>query len=521
MAALVRQFYTKPIPADAVRVTHKNKPAVRTIGPDGKPIIAPLTKDGKRCRVPSAKWYGQFTDADGVIQRVPLSTNKAASQQMLNELVKNAELVRAGVRNEFTASASTPLTELLTEYRQHSADAGNCPKQYEQSVRRCESVFEGCGFFALAHLNPETANRWLAERRALPRNNGGFGIQTSNHYIASLKAFGNWCVRTRRLPTNPFQHLRKLNVELDVRHQRRDLLPDELNRLLSATTTGRSFRGLSGADRWMLYLVACFTGLRASELASLTPTSFRLDAETPTVTVAAAYSKHRREDVVPLHPNLVGELRAWFSGKPLNVLLWPGKWASQCSAASMIRKDIDKARSSWIGEALSEDERASRERSDFLRYRNVAGEVIDFHSLRHTFITRLVQAGVLPKDAKELARHSTITLTMDRYSHVGIQDTAAAVGKLAFSGSAPVPLTLPLTLTPDNERVETRTIGEVLAEIPNPLSVPEVLAVRTFEDDQGVLKAEREGFEPSLPLQVNQFSRLTHSTALPPLRQAV
>ena len=30
--------------------------------------------------------------------------------------------------------------------------------------------------------------------------------------------------------------------------------------------------------------------------------------------------------------------------------------------------------------------------------------------------------------------------------------------------------------------------------------------------------AEREGFEPSLPFPVNQFSRLTHSTALPPLQ---
>ena len=35
-----------------------------------------------------------------------------------------------------------------------------------------------------------------------------------------------------------------------------------------------------------------------------------------------------------------------------------------------------------------------------------------------------------PKDAKELARHSTITLTMDRYAHVGLQDTTTAIAKL-------------------------------------------------------------------------------------------
>jgi len=55
--------------------------------------------------------------------------------------------------------------------------------------------------------------------------------------------------------------------------------------------------------------------------------------------------------------------------------------------------------------------------------------------LRHTFVTNLVNAGVAPKEAKELARHSTITLTMDRYAHVGIRDTAVAVGKLSLPAS--------------------------------------------------------------------------------------
>ena len=35
------------------------------------------------------------------------------------------------------------------------------------------------------------------------------------------------------------------------------------------------------------------------------------------------------------------------------------------------------------------------------------------------------------------------------------------------------------------------------------------------------VSAEREGFEPSLPLRVNQFSRLTHSTTLPPLHDGI
>ncbi len=42
------------IPADAERCSSKGKPAVRFAGPDGKPVVAPLTKCGTRCRVKSA-----------------------------------------------------------------------------------------------------------------------------------------------------------------------------------------------------------------------------------------------------------------------------------------------------------------------------------------------------------------------------------------------------------------------------------------------------------------------------------
>src|SRR6516225_6788106 len=56
-----------------------------------------------------------------------------------------------------------------------------------------------------------------------------------------------------------------------------------------------------------------------------------------------------------------------------------------------------------------------------------AGLVADFHALRHTFITNLANGGVHPKVAQALARHSTITLTMDRYSHTLMGDQADAL----------------------------------------------------------------------------------------------
>jgi integrase len=52
---------------------------------------------------------------------------------------------------------------------------------------------------------------------------------------------------------------------------------------------------------------------------------------------------------------------------------------------------------------------------------------ITFHGLRHTHITNLLEAGVHPKVASDRAGHSSVSVTMDIYSHVieGMQQDAA------------------------------------------------------------------------------------------------
>jgi integrase len=94
-------------------------------------------------------------------------------------------------------------------------------------------------------------------------------------------------------------------------------------------------------------------------------------------------------------------------------------------------------RAGWRAEALSALEETSdpREReehvkSDYLQPEDATDRVADFHSLRHGFITYLVTANVPPKVAQMLARHSTISLTMDRYMHLGIVDLVAGLKRL-------------------------------------------------------------------------------------------
>src|SRR5262249_25826141 len=162
--------------------------------------------------------------------------------------------------------------------------------------------------------------------------------------------------------------------------------------------------GMTGPDRAMLYRLAVETGLRAGELCSLTRLSFNLDGDNPTVTVAAEYSKRRREDTLPLRPALASELRSFLVTKAPTALAFPTMPREH--VAKMFRADLEAAG---------------------IVYRDVNGLVADFHSLRHTFISNLARGGVHPKVAQSWARHSTITLTMDRYSHTLVEEQSQAL----------------------------------------------------------------------------------------------
>ena len=397
-------------------------------------LFRPTYHDKAGQKRKAKKWYGQYVDADGITRRVPLSANKTAAQQMLNGLVRKSELGRVGIIDHFEEHVKRPLTEHLTAWEESLQARENTDKHVRMKLSRVRRIVELCKFRFVADLSASRIEAALADLReqaaAVAESKDKpdrFGTQTSNHYLAAVKQFVRWLVKDRRIADNPLAHLEGGNVNLDRRHERRELADDELTRLFSFVRSAESCGKLDGPDREMLYLVSAYTGFRASELASLKPESFNLDASTPTVMVEAAYSKHRREDVLPLHADLVGRLRPWLSGKAAGELIWPGKWAAHNAAGKILQRDLKRARAAWINEARTDAEREHREESFFLSYRDADGRVADFHALRHTFISRLVRSGARPKEAQTLARHSTITLTMDRYAHTGLHDVAAAV----------------------------------------------------------------------------------------------
>ena len=97
--------------------------------------------------------------------------------------------------------------------------------------------------------------------------------------MTALKNFLNWLASDGRIGENPLAHLKKTKT---IRTSQRALEPDEVRRLLEATQAASERFGMTGYERAMLYRLAVESGLRASELRSLTVSSFDFDARTVT-----------------------------------------------------------------------------------------------------------------------------------------------------------------------------------------------------------------------------------------------
>ncbi|MEM1061072.1 MAG: tyrosine-type recombinase/integrase [Planctomycetota bacterium] len=95
--------------------------------------------------------------------------------------------------------------------------------------------------------------------------------------------------------------------------------------------------------------------------------------------------------------------------------VWEGGWRKHGEAVRVLKADLNAA-----GIPFAEDE----------------GRTVDFHALRHTYITNVVRGGANVKDAQTLARHSTVTLTIDRYAHAELRDLRNAVESLPTDTAA-------------------------------------------------------------------------------------
>jgi integrase len=397
--------------------------------PTPKTQRAPLNEAGDRI-VQAAEFYTvQYFDENGRRKKAPTRcADKDAAQQVANDLEAKVALRRQGIvdpaQEKFAREGRRPIEEHVADFHTELVARENTAKHVDMTVARVKYVIAKAGAAKVSDLTPSTVQQVIKGI-----HDAGRSLETVNSYLRAIKSFSRWLWRDKRTADDRLVTLEGFNTATEEqRHARREVTPEELAHLLTFVERHTlAAHKLSGPDRAMLYRIALGTGYRVNELRSLTPCSFSLDGDPPTITVEAACSKRRRRDEQPIRRDLADLLGPWLAERPEGERVF--RSMPRCMARTL-RSDLDAARAAWIAGAQSVAEKSAREESQFLRYEDEDGRYADFHALRHTYISGIVASGASVKTAQTLARHSTSELTVGRYSHPRLLDLHGAVESL-------------------------------------------------------------------------------------------
>jgi len=200
---------------------------------------------------------------------------------------------------------------------------------------------------------------------------------TFNQFVCALRfLYRTTLGRPETIPLVPFGKRPKTLPSV--------LSPEEVLRLLEAAPPPR--------DRVLLQ-VAYGCGLRLDELLHLRVT----DIDSARMVIHVRHGKGAKDRLVPLSPRLLGELRAYWARCRPRSWLFPGQRADGTMTGSNVQRRFAR----WVKRAgLSK--RCS------------------MHTLRHSYATHLLEAGVDLLTLKALLGHRSLETTA-RYLHISTQ----------------------------------------------------------------------------------------------------
>jgi integrase len=355
-------------------------------------VFRPSYRDRHGASKQTTNWYVEFTDTSGKTTRRKVGRDKRLAEQVLAREVARVERERNGYPTESTSARTRKLADWIGDYLGVLAARGLSGGYVRGVTDHLDTLVPGCGWQLWPDVTTDSVTMYLGRRR----EEFGNGPATLNAYMRTAKGFARW-VADRLGEPSPLRGLKPFNEQVDQRRSRRILTDAELVALIAAADRcpKKHNAQVSGPDRAMLYRVAAYTGLRASELASLTPQQFDLDSSPPTVTVDPKFAKSRRNEPVPIPAHLVALLRPWLAGRPRDARVWPGTWARDRRQQMWVARDVKRA---GIAET---DER---------------GRGITFHGLKRKYVSLLIRSGAEVDDVKRMARHKDARTTINYYT---------------------------------------------------------------------------------------------------------
>ncbi|MCC7351823.1 MAG: site-specific integrase [Phycisphaerales bacterium] len=341
--------------------------------------MASLSKIGKN-------WYVSYYDASGRKKKIKGFTDKGESQRLAVKLENEKTAIRQGYvdpqQEQAKAQRSKGVADHLAEYVRHLQAKGCSANHIAYTQADIQKCIDHTGAKYASDITKERVDGWVLYL-------SGDTPRTINRRIGSVQAFLRHLCEQGALGRYPLNKYPKRKVVGTEKRKYRHLGSDEVRKFLAAEID---------PQRKFIYRFALLTGFRFNEICSMRPSSFNFDQST--VTVKANDAKNKSKDqTIPLHPHLVSGLKELCAGKDTDERIFD--MPSRSRAARQLRADCVTA--------------------------GVDPKRIVFHSLRHTFITRLAESMIHPKILQTLARHSNIETTLRHYVHFKQADERAAV----------------------------------------------------------------------------------------------
>lgn len=153
--------------------------------------------------------------------------------------------------------------------------------------------------------------------------------------------------------------------------------------------------GMKWVDTIMILL---YTGMRISEMMLLTKFSIDLEKQLITGGIKTDAGKDR---IVPIHPKILSYIQKWYN------------------------RNGERLICDENGKAIST--RKYREKLYRPTLEKIGVRVLDPHSCRHTFGTRLSEAGANTKAIQDLMGHADYSTTANIYTHTNVEDLRKAI----------------------------------------------------------------------------------------------
>lgn len=205
-------------------------------------------------------------------------------------------------------------------------------------------------------------------------------------------------------------------------------LPKVERKPINALTVEQSatlLKAIRHTTTYLPTLIALATGMRRGEILALRWKNVELEAGVVRVVASLEQTKaglrfkstkSERARAVPVPKFALAELRDW----------------KRRQAEQLLKLRIGQGPETLV--CAREDGAPKQPASVTHEFTYLIGRTklprVRFHDLRHTHATQLLAAGVHPKIVQERLGHSTITITMDLYSHVSPTMQADATAKL-------------------------------------------------------------------------------------------